>query len=128
MSYRHIIVGLIVGACAASVSVPHASAAGALALGQSNGGVWYGINSDSGSVRRARARAMRNCEQHGPCPTVRVFWNKCFALALQGPGLSGWGWATRDFQGAAQREAIRACESYGRSCTIAYSGCDKAGR
>jgi len=128
MSYRHIIGGMIVCACAAFLSGSNASAAGALALGRGDGAVWYGVNSGSGSIGEARANAMRRCYRHGPCHIATVFWNKCFALALQGEGHDGYGWAARDFEGAAQREAMRSCESDGLPCRIEFSACDRAGR
>ena len=103
-------------------------AAGALALGTEPGRVWYGLNSNSGSVRIARREAMEACTQHGPCRIETVFWNKCIALAWQGAGHSGYGWATRDSPRQAARAALRACERQGRPCGVESARCDTTGR
>ena len=103
-------------------------AAGALALGTEPGRVWYGLNSNSGSVRIARREAMDACTQHGPCRIETVFWNKCIALAWQGAGHSGYGWATRDSPRQAARAALRACERQGRPCGVESARCDTTGR
>ena len=103
-------------------------AAGALAIGTEPGRVWYGLNSNSGSVRIARREAMDACTQHGPCRIETVFWNKCIALAWQGAGHSGYGWATRDSPRQAARAALRACERQGRPCGVESARCDTTGR
>ena len=103
-------------------------AAGALAIGTEPGRVWYGLNSNSGSVRIARREAMDACTQHGPCRIETVFWNKCIALAWQGAGHSGYGWATRDSPRQAARAALRACERQGRPCAVESARCDTTGR
>ena len=103
-------------------------AAGALALGTEPGRVWYGLNSNSGSVRIARREAIDACTQHGPCRIETVFWNKCIALAWQGAGHSGYGWATRDSPRQAARAALRACERQGRPCGVESARCDTTGR
>ena len=103
-------------------------AAGALAIGTEPGRVWYGLNSNSGSIRIARREAMDACTQHGPCRIETVFWNKCIALAWQGAGHSGYGWATRDSPRQAARAALRACERQGRPCGVESARCDTTGR
>jgi hypothetical protein len=103
-------------------------AAGALAIGTEPDRIWYGLNANSGSVRIARREAMDACTQHGPCRVETVFWNKCMALAWQGSGHSGYGWATRDSPRQAARAALRACENRGRPCQVESTRCDTTGR
>ena len=125
---KHIVA---IAALTSAVSLQFGStglAAGALALGTEPGRVWYGLNSDSGSVRIARREAMGACTQHGPCRVETVFWNKCIAFAWQGVGHSGYGWATRDSPRQAARAALRACERHGRPCELESARCDTAGR
>ncbi len=126
MPYRTVFAGIVI--VAAFLPVSGASAAGALALDRGGGAVWYGVNSDSGTLEEAQARAMEACSQHGACGIETTFWNKCFAFAWQGSGHDGYGWATRDSLGAAERAAIRACESHGRPCVLQDSRCDTTGR
>ena len=103
-------------------------AAGALAVGTEPGRVWYGLNSDSGSIGIARREALGVCRQHGPCRIETVYWNKCIAFAWQGAGHSGYGWATRDSPRQAARAALRACENRGRPCEVESAHCDTTGR
>jgi len=112
-----------------TASVSDASAAGALALGRDPGHrVWFGSNSGSDTVEEAVRSAMRACREHGPCHIETTFWNKCFAFAWQAGGGSGFGWATRDSLRAAERAAVRLCESHGIACELRDSRCDTVGR
>jgi hypothetical protein len=129
MHRRKNFIGFAVGLGLASLlASPHALAAGALALGSNANGVWYGLNANAGSIDEAAGTAMAGCERHGPCRVAKTFWNTCYAFAVQGQGSPHWGWATRGGPHAARRAALGACETHGRPCSIASSGCDRTGR
>jgi hypothetical protein len=122
------IVAIAVSAAAILTFQASGFAAGALAVGTEPGRVWYGLNSNSGSIGQARREAMGTCTQHGPCRIETVFWNKCLGFAWQGSGHSGYGWATRDSPRRAARAALRACENRGRPCEVESTHCDTTGR
>lgn len=116
---------LLATATAMLVTVTHARAAGALAVGTCGA---YGEAFDFGSFGEARKIALSKCHGEG-CRVVTIVKNGCAAFALDyADACGGRGWGRADQLGRAQNAALRACyRDGGKECVIRTFFCDAKG-
>jgi len=122
---------------------------GALAIGIPNGnlnkGFVYGMSWDAG-LEDAQTKAMNLCkgldlqnnkvpdrasEAQSACKIMKVFQNKCVAVAMNGDQhtvATGMGWGVAASLDEAKQTAMLDCngmrEGKGRTCAVAGQGCD----
>jgi hypothetical protein len=98
---------------------------GAIAYDDKTGS--WGAAYNQGSQDRANASALRECRKHAKdCGVVVRFWGEvCAAYATGADKASGWG--TGDTHGAAERNAVKACNSQGRGCEAKVWSCNDRG-
>ena len=107
------------------VTVNHARAAGALAVGSCGA---YGEAFDYASSGAASRSALAKCQAQG-CRVVTTVRHGCAAFAVDYTNAcGGFGWGRADKLGRAQNAALKACSKEGgKECVIRTFFCDAKG-
>lgn len=124
----------------AAITSSAASAAGALAIGQTNNvaqdGVAIGATVDYATAAEARSEALRECrDAPAPlasknCEIVQEYTRACAAIAMdEGAHTAGFGWAIAKTEFDAKWDALIACKDTAdpgraRHCRVMGTACD----
>ena len=126
---------LVIVAVTAALHAGTATAAGAIAVGQTDDlahdGYAFGADYDNIHPEAATDLALASCRARtvpakASCALVKTFNDQCFAFAMDSKiALHGAEWALALTREAATSQALSQCRaSAGRECFIALSGCD----